>query len=240
MSLNFTRYYSGEITDPIRDDPCYPLPIQLTHTPSPELFDQECDNDDEVSKFHCSSDKLDTFFNDSRDTNPAISTRISTLSAFTNSTDSSYGIVSSQYSFDFLSSESDYLNPSESEFENHWSVKSEPQAFICPTEFTDPLPYIPPLNTAEAHGTMDIKPNFPADNYPTAMQQPKSRLITHVDPAALSAHVISDEAQMASIKTLLDSHMERPFKCPYCPCCKSEPVCICNRLIILASFRTST
>ena len=220
MSLNFIHYHASlsEVTDPTRDDPgpCYRPPLQLTDSPSPELFDQECDNDEEVSGFRCSADQINTLFNSARDTNPAISTRISTLSAFTDSTDSSYEIASSQYSFDFPSSESDYFNPSESEFESHCSVKSERQLFNSPVEFTDPLPYIPPLNTAEAHGTMHLEPNFLADRYPTAMQQLES--VTCVNPAVLSAHVISDAI----------APVQRPLESPHSPFRKPEPMCIGN------------
>jgi hypothetical protein len=222
MSLDFIQYPSSEITDPMRDDPCYPPPLQLTGTdaPSSELFDQEFDNDEEVSEFYrnLSSEQIGALFN-SRDTNPAISTKISTLSAFTDSTDSTHEIASSQYSFNVTSSESDYLNPSE--FETHGSVNSSlysaaMQASISSAaEFADRLPYTP-LNPAEAHGSMYLNSNF-ADGYSTAMQQLES--VTCVDPAALTqaAHVISDsEVQMAPVK--------KPFKCPHCSFCKPEPI----------------
>ncbi len=104
------------------------------------------------------------------------------------------------------------------------------QANISSAEYTDPLPYIPPLNLAEAHGTIDLNPNFLAD-YSTTMQE--LEFVTCVAPAALdlseSAHVISDsEAQVAPVK--------KPFKCPLCPFCKSEPMCICNWFTLLASL----
>jgi hypothetical protein len=143
MSLGFIQYPSSETTDPMRDDRCCPPPLQLTDAPSPELFDQECDNDEEVREFDCSPEQMGTFFPSSRDTNPAISTKISTPSAFT------------------------YSNPSE--FETHGLHST--QALISSAE---PLPYIPPFNPAEAHGTMDPNTNFLAGDYSTAMQQPES------------------------------------------------------------------
>jgi len=171
---------------------------------------------------------MDTLFY-SRETNPDIPSKISIPSAFTNSTDSSYGIASSQHSFDITSSESDFFNLSE--FEHPYSANGEPQAFIPKAEFVDPMRFIPPLNPVEAHGTMDLKPNLFADSYSTAMQPLEP--ITCVDPAALSGsfHLISDsKAQMASV--------EKPFICPHCPFCKSEPMCIViSSLFWLASAR---
>jgi hypothetical protein len=199
MSLDLIQYPSSEITDPMRDDRCCPSPLQLTDAPPPELFDQECDNDEEVREFNCSPEQMGTFFPSSRDTNPAIYTKISTPYAFT------------------------YLNPSE--FETHGLHSM--QALISSTELTDPLPYIPPLNPAEAHGTMDLDTNFLAGDYSTARQQLES--VAGVDPAALPVHVISDsEAQMAPVK--------KPFKCPHCSFCKSEPMCISNWFTPLASL----
>ena len=213
MSFDFNQYRSSEITNLMTDDLCHPPPFQLNDTPSPELFDQECDNDEEVSGFHCSSERMNSFFPNSHDTNPAISANISTLSPFTNSTDSGYEIPCSEYSFDISSSESGYLNPPG--FENHYPVNGELQAFIPPAEFADPLPYLSPFNPAGADGTMGLNPNFLVDDCSTAMQQTES--VTCVDPAALSAHVpvISDvEAQMAPAT--------KTFECPHCPFCKSE------------------
>ena len=158
-----------------------PPPLRLTDTPSLELFEQECDNDEEFSGFTCSSERIDSFFRSSREANPAISTKVSISSVFTDSTDwydSSYEIISSQDSFDISSSESesesDYVLVNPSGFEKHRSMNGELQA--------------------------------------------------------LSVHVISDaEAQMAPV--------EKPFKCPQCPFCKLEPICICNWLILLTSLR---
>jgi hypothetical protein len=225
MSLDFIQYPSGgEITDPMREDPCCPPPLQLTDAPSSELFDQEFDNDDEVSEFYrkFSSEQIDALFS-SRDTNPAISTKISTPSAFTNSTDSSHEFGCSQYSFNVTSSESDYLNPSEFDSDAHGSVNSSlygTQAFISPAEFTSRLPYTH-LNPAETmDGTMCLNSDL-ADEYSAAMQQLES--VTCVDPAALTqaVHVISDsEVQMAPVR--------KPFKCPLCSFCRSEPMCICK------------
>ena len=238
MSLNFIHYPSSEITDLMREDPCYPppRPLQLTDAPSPESFDQEVDSDEEVSTY-LPSEQIDALFSatGTRDTNPAISTTISTPSTITSSTDSS-----SQYSFSITPSESEYLKLSE--FETHDSVNSRlysMQAFISSPEFTNPLPCIPPVNLAEVRGTMDLNPSFFADNYSTPVQLESA---TCVNPAALSRaggidtalspHVISDSgAQMAPVKKPL-----KPFKCPLCPFCKSEPICICNWLTPLASL----
>jgi hypothetical protein len=221
MSSGYIQYPFSEITDPMMDDPCCPPPLPLTDTPSPELFDEDFDNNEEVSEFDLPPDQVDALFSRTRNTNPDISTKISTLSAFTDSTDSSYELASSQYSFDITSSESDYLNPSE--FENRCSVNSELQPFISSAEFTDPLPYIPPLNSAESHGTMGLDTFFLRDDSSTNTQQLES--VTCVDPAALTVHMISDaEAQMT------------PFNSPHSPFCKSEPICICIWLTLLASF----
>jgi hypothetical protein len=217
MPLDFVQYPSCETTESMWEDPGYPPgpPLQPTDALSSELFDHEFDNDEGVSEFcrNLSPEQIDALFS-SRDTTPsAISTKISTPSSSTNSTDSSYETAPSQYSFSHTSSESDYLNTSE--FETDGSVNSSlysaPQAFISPAD-TDHLPYIPPLNLTEAHGNMELNPNFLADNYSTTMQQPES--VTCVDPAALSVgpvHVISDsesKEQMAQFK--------KPFKCPMC------------------------
>jgi hypothetical protein len=221
MSSGYIQYPFSEITDPMMDDPCCPPPLPLTDTPSPELFDEDFDNNEEVSEFDLPPDQVDALFSRTRNTNPDISTKISTLSAFTDSTDSSYELASSQYSFDITSSESDYLNPSE--FENRCSVNSELQPFISSAEFTDPLPYIPPLNSAESHGTMGLDTFFLRDDSSTTTQQLES--VTCVDPAALTVHMISDaEAQMT------------PFNSPHSPFCKSEPICVCIWLTLLASF----
>jgi hypothetical protein len=204
-------------------------PLQLT-----ELFDHEFDNNEEINEFgrNLSPEQIDAFFN-SRDSTPAISTKISTPSAFTNSTDSSCETAPSQYSFNFTPSESDYLNPSE--FETDGSANSSfysAQASISSAEFTDPLPYFPPLNPTEAHGSMDL-PNFVTDDYSTAMQQLES--VTCVDPAALSVHVIEDsKAQM----TAQMAPIEKPFKCPLCLFCESEARDFINHwLTLLASLQ---
>jgi hypothetical protein len=231
MSLDLIEYPFIETKNPMRDDPfCSPV-LQPTDTPSPELFDQEWDNDEEVNGFHCSSEQMDTLFH-SRDASPSrtnLKISIPPASAFTNSSsDSSYGITSSQYSFDIPSSESDFFNLSE--FDSRCSASREPQldSFLPKAESVDPMPFIPPFNPVEAHGTMDLKPYLFADNYSTAMQQFES--ITCVDPAALSgsSHLISDpEAQMAPV--------EKPFTCPHCPFGKSESMCIRNWFTLLAS-----
>ena len=210
----YLDYPYSEITDPMKEDPYDPpsSPLQLLDVPSPESFDQECDNDEEVAKYSCSPERMDHFF--PGDYNLAISTQVSTLSAFTNSTDSSYEIgASSQYSFNATSS--NYAN--HSELETHGSMNSS----LCMQtfEFANPLLYdIPPLNPAEAHGTMDLKSNSFADDYFTAMQQLGS--LTCVDPAALSVQQVSDsEAQTAPVP------VKKPFKCPLCPFGKSESMC---------------
>lgn len=217
MPLDFIQYPSRETTDPMWEDPCYPPgpPLQPTDALSSELFDHEFDNDEGVNEFcrKLSPEQIDALFN-SRDTTPsAISTKISTPSTSTNSTDSSYETAPSQYSFSLTSSESDHLNPSE--FETDGSVSSSlysAQVFI-PSADTDCLPYIPPLNPTEAHGTMDLNPNFLADNYSTTdVQQLES--VTCVDPAALSVgpvHVISNSESKAQT-----AHFKKPFKCPMC------------------------
>jgi hypothetical protein len=226
--MDFIQYPFSEIPHPVWGNPCCGSPpLQLADAPPPELFDQECDNDEEVIEFDCPAEKMDTFFPSSPDTTPTISTKISTPSALTYSTDSSYEIDSSQYSFNATSSsESDYLNLSE--FGTHGSVNSwlYSQAAISSPEFT----YIPPLNPAEAHGTMELDQSFLADDCSTAMQQLS---VTCVNPAALSgtgekidtslsAHVISDsEAQN-------EAPVKKPFKCPHCRFCKSEPIRICK------------
>jgi hypothetical protein len=228
MSFNFIPYTSGDIAGPTREDPCFPPLAQLNESPSPELFDQEVDDDNEVNEFHCPSEKMDAFFHSPRDPNPDISTRISIPSAFTNSTGSSYEIESSQYSFNVTSSGSEYLSPLE--FETRGSVNSwlDMQAFTPSPEFTGPLP---PLNTAEAHGTMDLSSNLLTHNYPTSMQQLGS--VACVDPAALSVRVNSEsEAQKASAWATV----KKPFECPHCSFCKSEPMCICNWLTLLDSL----
>ena len=146
----------------------------------------------------------------------AISTKFSTPSASTNSTHCSYETAPSQYSFSLTSSESDYLNPSE--FEVDGSVNSSlysAQAFISSAD-TDRLPYIPPLNLTEAHRTMELNPNFLADNYSTTVQQLES--VTCVDPSALSVgpvHVISDSESKEQMKAQM-ARFKKPFKCPLC------------------------
>jgi hypothetical protein len=234
MSLDFIEYSSGEITEPdlMREDPCYPPPLQLNNAP-PELFDQEFDNDEELSEFNLTPEQQFAFFSSSRNTSPTISAQISNpASAFTNSTDSSSEITSSQYSFNAISSESEYLDPSE--FETRGLYHDSMQTFTSSAEFTDQLPYIPalnsPLSPAEAHGTMNLNANL-TDDYSTVMHQLES--VTCVDPAALSVHAISDvisdsKAEMAPVR--------KPFKCPYCPFCESEPMCICYWLTLLASL----
>jgi hypothetical protein len=192
----------------MRDDPCC---SQLADTPSPELFDQEWDNNEEVSEFDLPPEEINALFSSNRNTNPVISTKISTLSGFTDSTDSSYEITSSQYSFDISSSESDYLNP---EFENYSSANTGLQAFIPSVGF-DPFPYIP----AESHGTIDF--NLAAGSS-TAMHQLGS--VTCVDPAALTVHT-DTEAQMTPFK----------LESPNSPFRKSEPMCIWNWLTLLPS-----
>ena len=209
----YLDYPYSEITDPMREEPYYPPspPLQLLDVPSPESFDQECDSDEEVSKYTCSPEQMDHFF--AGGYNLAIATQISTLSAFTNSTDSSYEFgASSQYSFNATSS--NYANHSELETQGSMNSSLCMQTF----EFADPLLYDIPLNPAEAHGTMDLKPNSFADDYSTAMQQLGS--LTCVDPAALSVHQVSDsEAQTAPVP------VKKPFKCPHCPFGKSESTC---------------
>lgn len=232
MSFDFIGYSSSEITEPdlMREDPCYPPspPLQLNNAP-PELFDQEFDNDEELSEYNLTPEQQFAFFSSSRNTSPTVSAKISNpASAFTDSTDSSSEIASSQYSFNATSSESEYLDPSE--FETHGLYHDSMQTFISSAEFTNSLPYIPPLNPAEAHGTMDLNPNL-TDDYSTVMHQLET--VTCVDPAALSVHAISDvisdsKAQMAPVR--------KPFKCPHCPFCESEPMCICNWLTLLASL----
>jgi hypothetical protein len=217
---NMSQYPFSEITDPMRGDPCCSQPpsLQLTDSPSPELFDQECDNNEEFGEFDLPADEIDALFSSHRNTNPIINTKISTLSGFTDSTDSSYEIASSQYSYDITSSESDYLNP---EFENYYSANNELQAFIPSDGFADPLPYVP----AESHGTINFTPNFPADGSSTVMHQLES--VTCVNPAALTAHMISDvEAQIPPFK----------LECPHSPFRKSEHKCICNWLTPPPSF----
>lgn len=204
----------------MRDDPCCSQSLQLADTPSPELFDEEWDNNEEVSGF-VPPDEVTALFSSTHNTNPVISTRISTLSGFTDSTDSSYEIASSQYSFAITSaSESDYFNPG---FGRRSSANTEPQVFM--PEFADPSLYIPPLHLAESHGIGDLNPNFLAGGSSTVTHQFESA--TCVDPAALTAHMISDtERQMT------------PFKLegPHSPYCKSELMCICNWLTLMDSF----
>jgi hypothetical protein len=128
-----------------REDRCSPPPLRLTDAPSPESFDhwQEVDNDEEVSAYL----PPEHWQIVSSDTNPAISSKISTPSTFTNSIDPSYEIV---------------------------------------------------------------------------------------DPAAPSEsfHVISHSEVMALVMT----PVKKPLQCPHCTFCKSEPMCICNWLTLLASL----
>ena len=162
---------------PMREDPRRPPPLQLTDSLSPELFDEEVDSDEEVSNY-LPSEQIVALFSTSGDTNPALS-KISTPSAITNSTDSNYEFAP-QYPFNVTSLESEYLNFSE--FETHGSVNSRwlynMQAFTSSPEFTNPLPYIPPVNPAGVHGTMDLNPCFLADNYSTAVQQQSSTCVS--------------------------------------------------------------
>lgn len=191
MSLDFIHYPSCEIPVIKKEDS---FRHQLNDTRSPELFDQDVDNNEDVSEF-VPSRKIGAMFSDPHDTNLAISTNISIPSAFASSpTDSSY---SSQYSFSL------------SEFETHGSVYHSMQAFISSAEFANHLPCIPPHIPADAHGTMDLKPTFLAAGSVQGLDP-----LTCVNPAALSVHVVSDsESQMAPVK--------KPFKCPQCPFCKS-------------------
>lgn len=192
------HYPSCEIPGIKREDSfCHSA---LNNARSPELFDQEIDNIEDVSEF-VPSRQIGAIFSGPHDTNLAISTNISDPSPFASSpTDSSY---SSQYSF------------SVSEFETHGSVNSglyhSVQAYISSAEFAtgNHLPCIPPpLVPANSHGTMDLKPIFLAGD---SMQRLDP--LTCVNPAALSVHVVSDSETQAPVK--------KPFKCPQCPFCKS-------------------
>ena len=218
---DFTQYPFSETADSMGDYPFCSPAFQPADTPSPEVFDQEWDEDEEVCKFHCSSEQMESLFY-SHNNSPSIPTSSIPSSALTNSTVSSYGLSSSQYS-DIPSSESGYLNLSD--FEQYCPANGESQAFVRNAEFTDSTPFNPHLHPTGAHGATNFKPIFLGDNYSNTMQQP----ITCVNPAALSSNVILDpDAQRAQ--------SERRFVCPHCPFSKSEHVCICSWLTRLASF----
>ncbi len=209
----FAQYPSGGITDPMRADAFFAPPPQVADAPSPESFDRQIDNVERFDEFlfrDLSFEQVDAMSPNVGDADRTVPTPHESWS------------TSSNYSFD-------HSNPSE--FETHGSVDSyrdSMQASISSPESSNHSQYISSLNPAEAHGTVDRGPNFLARGCSTATQQPGS--VTCVDPAALSVHMISDStADMMAPSG-------KPFKCPVCPFCKSERMCLCSWFTPFASL----
>jgi hypothetical protein len=211
------QYTFTESTDAPGPELFFAPPPQHTDAPSPESFDQEVAGLDLDFSFDFDLNKISPTFYDSTGI-PVISTP-STLTYY--STDSIPEVTSSHYSSDFTQSE--YSIPSEIEsYSSLSNALNEAHVTTHPDIFFDNPPSDQPLHPAEAQiesidfGTSDISPNVgisPEDLF-TAKQPPP----TIVVPAALPVHVTPDsEAEMAPA-------LDRPFKCPLCPLCKSETI----------------
>jgi len=148
MSLepDFIQYPSSKGADAIKADFFFAPDPQLAVGPSPETFDQEVDNDQEVEEFdlELSFKQFDDFFATFHDTIPVVPTP----SVVTHSTESAYE-VSSQYSCDLTLS--DYSIPSE--IESRGSVNDglySTHASVYTAAFSDSLLPTPPSSPAKA------------------------------------------------------------------------------------------
>jgi hypothetical protein len=212
MSSDSFLYLPSKNKD-AQEDAFFAPPPPQADAPSPESFDSEVDNEVGELDFNWSFDQFDDFYSVYRDSIP-----VNPTPALTYATDSSYDNASSHYSNDVPPSV--YSNPSE--FETPSLVNDgvyTMDEFIHSAMFSDyqrNQPSFPAVNTVEAqsdNGTSDPQ-NFiemtPGDP-PTVQQSAFPMISVQVEPS-------------------------KPFKCPQCPFCMSEPAGIYNWLTRLASL----
>ncbi|KAF8465222.1 hypothetical protein DFH94DRAFT_359017 [Russula ochroleuca] len=192
---DFFQYFPSESPD--AGLPFFAPPPPPADAPSPESFDREVD--EEVTELDpWTFDQFDDFLSTFHNNVSAVSASPSLIY----STDSTYGIDSSQYSYDLTPSV--YSSPSD--IESGSSVNNGLYTMndaIYSAVFSDgPLPFLP-VNPAEPqsdYGTSDSVGTSPADL--SVMQQ-------SVAPTPLPVNVRPDsEAEKTQAK---------PFKCPHCP-----------------------
>lgn len=190
---DFFQYFPCESAD--EEHPFFAPPPPPADAPSPESFDREVD--EEAAKLDSwNFDQFDDFLINFQNNVSAISASPSV----TYSTDSTFGIDTSLYSYD--PSPSVYSSPSD--IESGSSVSNGLYTMHNPiysAVFSDgPLPFIPmnPVEAQSDYGTSDLV--TPGD-IPVIQQR--------VVPAPLSVSMRPDsEAKTTQAK---------PFKCPQCP-----------------------
>lgn len=166
-------------------------PPPPAEAPSPESFDREVDEvaEQDPLNFNQFDDFFSTFYNNV--------SAVFTSPSLTYSTDSNYGIDSSQYSYDAPPS----VTSSPSDFESGSSVNNglytTHDAIYSAVFSNSPLPFLPvnPVEARSDYETSDFVGISPGD--------------LSVVPTPLSVNVEPDSV----VKTT----QVKPFKCPQCP-----------------------